>query len=256
MDGALTNTFGVSIYPSSGVGSTRVLAPHSFAQTEQYTDVCGRVGDDSSGGYSITGCPVQDLVASGWRESVLNAQIAFAPQGNFILVGAGRRYHKQFIDPPALPCEVPFPLAHSPGHCAVYRPARDSSVSVELWMVDTSATVPWTPLKVDVNAFSRSGLNVSWLAVDETGTEMVWELGKDVTEGSTSTCTQRVIEYRALPGHATKEPGELVRPPITLPSNCGRNFGPATFSPNRTGAMPGLRSPGASSPRGRVKPFQ
>ena len=246
--GSLETTWGVSIYPSSGVGGTRVLGTHGFPETEQINDVCSRIADYS------TGCPTEDLVGSGWREFVKSTQIAFAPQGNFILVGANRRYHEQYIDPPSVPCIIPL---YTAAHCAVYRPARDSSVGVDLWMVDTSATAgPWTPLKVDATAYNRIGLNVSWLAVDETGTEMVWELGKDVDNGSTFSCTQRVIEYRALPGHATIAPGELVRPAITLPSNCGRKFGPATFSPYRAGTRPVKRTPRASSPRRRGQAFK
>ncbi len=234
--GAGNTSIVVDLYPNDPAGIRKTLTSQLFPFTQVTSDVCSRTLDDAQGNYNPSSCPPQDLVGSGWIESTQNARVAFAPQGNFVLLGVNRRYAEQYIDPPILPCSF-IPVGGSVnqnGHCAYYRPARDSSVSVELWLVDTSGTRSWQQLKVTPASTARSGLNVSWLAIDETGTEIVWELGKDLHDGQTYTCTQRVIEYLALPGHPTVQPGGTTRPSIALPDDaCSRKFGQATFSPYR-----------------------
>ena len=223
--------FNVDLYPNDAVGIRRTLTPSPlFAYSELIGDVCTHWLATNVGQ-----CSESEKTASGWREQV-GMIPAFAPQGNFVLLGVNRRWHEQIVDSPSGSVPCTWPPLYDPGYCATYLPARDSSVSVELWLADTSsASRPWTRLTIDASVFTRSGLNVSWLAIDETGTEMVWELGKDVSVGSTFTCTGRVIEYRALPGHATVPAGVLLRPPVILPDGCGRKFGPATFAPYRAG---------------------
>jgi hypothetical protein len=166
---------------------------------------------------------------------------AYAPQGDFVLQAIDYHFQSQH---------------YAGGYDANGRlvptdQARDTSESLELWKVDTIAGA--TPLQLPVaddGGTSRPGLMVEWVAINEEGTEFVWQIGKSVRDGNTGTftCTQRVIEYRALPGHPTVQPGRLVRSAIPQPDvrNC-QSFGAATFSPTRIGSP--ARS---SSQRNRV----
>lgn len=106
-------------------------------------------------------------------------------------------------------------------------------MSVALYLVDTTATTPWKPVPIDVLSGSnvKPGVNVSWLAINETGTELVWEVAKDYSDGAGSACTQLTIEYIRLPyGPPPALPGAVKSVPRPNSTNCGA-FGPATFSP-------------------------
>jgi subtilase family protein len=224
------------LLPNDASGYDRVLPAQTFQETGVTNQTCSMAADDpNTGQWDPSGClntpqPNPLVVTSGWTQGVRSVQSAFAPQGNFVLIGVNFRWSEQIIDPPSVPCTPRFPDGIiAPGHCATYHPARDSSSSVELWMVDTTGINAWVPLNIQ----GVSGLNVDWLAVNETGTEMVWELAKDVNNGSGRTCTNRVIEFRALLGHPTVPVGNPVRPSIQLPNSCSRSFGPASFAPFR-----------------------
>lgn len=243
----IVNGGSARLLPNDASGYDRVLPTQTFPGTGVTNEVCTMAAiDTETGQWDPFGClsgprPNPYVVVSGWTEGVRSTQAAFAPQGDFILIGVNFRWSEQIIDPPSVPCTPRFADGIiRPAYCATYRPGRDSSSSVELWMVDTSGTKPWQPLNIQ----GVSGLNVDWVAVNETGTEMVWELAKDVNNGSGRTCTNRVIEYRALPGHPTVSAGSLVRSPIQLPDGCSRSFGPATFAPFRgTSTGSGLKAP-------------
>lgn len=168
---------------------------------------------------------------------------AFAPQGNFILHGANYRFQSHQVTN----------RYGSDGRLVTTEAPRDTSSSLELWKVDTASGAVPRQLRVgDAGEFARDGLSVEWLAIDETGTEFVWQIGRSVSDetNGTQTCKQRAIEYRALPGHPTVQEGRLVRPAIPLPDvvRC-QSFGPATFSPYRAGSPPSPRSllPGSRS---------
>ena len=156
---------------------------------------------------------------------------AFAPQGNFVLQGVNYRFKSANFAP----------TYGVSGQLVLVGAAQDSSVSLELWKVDTaSGSVPQQLPIDDAGARTRDGLSAEWVAIAETGTEFVWQIGRFRMNGNTVGCTQRAIEYRALPSHPTVQAGQLLRPAIALPDadQC-RSFGPATFSPFMTpGATP------------------
>lgn len=240
--------WGVDLYPNDASGYRRVLPTQAFPVAQAQSLVCSRVYDNPNDGtWDPFTCPDYERVPSGWTESVKSTAAAFAPQGDFVLIAANQRFSEQIVDLASVPCTW-FPL-YDPGHCATYRTPRDSSVSVNLWLVDTSGTKPWQPLKVTSTSMVRLGLNASWLAIDESGTEVVWELGKHVLANGVKTCTQRVIEYIALPGHPTVAPGNLVRTSIPIPDGCDRYFGPATFAPTRIAGVKSIRASNQAADR-------
>jgi hypothetical protein len=240
----------VDLYPNKASGLRRTLTPSQpFSFAELWTDVCTIVPDNPEGGYNAGLCQWPYITGSGWRESVSDTQIAYAPQGNFVLVGANRRFHEEIVYPPSVPCTIP--PYDDPAHCATFLPERDSSVSVELYMVDTRAGAhPWQQIPVSI---SSTGVNVKWLAIDETGTELVWELGKDVSNATTKSCTQRVIEYIALPNHPSQPAGSLLKsvalPDVPIAAHC-QSFGTATFSPFK--ATPGSANTAVRKARTRA----
>ena len=219
--------WGVDLYPAKVGGYRRTLAASpTFLTTSLVSDVCTRILIAEG-----AACQPSDVTGSGWVESASNAQLAFAPQGNAVYVAVNRRWHEQIIYGPSQPCTW-YPY-YDPGKCATYLPARDSSVSVSLYLVDTTGTTPWKPVSIDILSGSnvKSGVNVSWLAIDETGTELVWEVAKDYSDGAGSSCTQHTIEYLRLPnGSPPTLPGAIKSVPRPNSTNCGA-FGPATFSP-------------------------
>lgn len=160
---------------------------------------------------------------------------AYAPQGDFVLQGINYHLLSQH---------------YAAGYDSLGRliptdEPRDTTESLELWKVDTlTGASPLQLVISDSGATSRPGLMAEWIAVNETGTEFVWQIGKAIRDLNTGTftCTQRVIEYRALPGHPTMAPGKLVRSAIPQPnSNRCRSFGAASFSPTRLAPSAGLR---------------
>lgn len=155
---------------------------------------------------------------------------AYAPQGDFVLQGINYHYLSQHYAG----------AYSSSGQLVPTDAPRDTSVSLELWKVDTaSGAIPQQLPISDGGALSRPGLLVEWVAIDETGTEFVWQIGKSIKDVNTGTfsCTERVIEYRALPGHPNVVAGKLVRPVIPQPdSDQCQSFGAASFSPTRIGA--------------------
>lgn len=187
-------------------------------------------------------CPDSAVTFIGSAENPL-AVSALAPQGDFVLIGINYRMQSQSYGP----------VYGSTGNLVLTTAnMRDTSASFELWRVDTvslrdKSRLP-RPVKVSFaspfNEYSRDQLEIAWLAIDETGTEIVWELRKrfsDFTAG-VFRCTNRVVEYRALAGHSpttvggvAPEEGALLGT-IPLPDlnrRCPSSFGPATFSPFR-----------------------
>jgi hypothetical protein len=171
---------------------------------------------------------------------------ALAPQGDFALVGINYRFQSQSYAQIYSKSGTLIPTTDN---------MRDTSVSIELWRVDSlslhensrqATQVKLENIPVNGDGYSRDGLEIAWLAIDETGTELVWELQKRFSDytGNAFTCTNRVIEYRALKGHAPNsvagiqlpvEEGTLLRQ-VQLPNlnrKCTSSFGPATFTPYR-----------------------
>ena len=237
----------IDLIPATPAGYRRTLATSpSFPTTAVLTDVCTRTVNRA-----VTTCAPGDSTTSGWVESASRAQLAFAPQGNAVYVAVNRRWREEIINPPSVPCS----WSTGAGYCATRLPVRDSSVSVSLYMVDTSAGKPWTPVAINFLTGNNMvpGVNVSWLAIDETGTELVWELGKDVSDGSGSSCTQHEIQYIRLPNNtAFGSPGVSKSVPRPDGITC-QAFGPATFSPLRVPWQPLARSR-APSRAGRRRP--
>lgn len=201
-------------------------------------------------------CPDSAVTFIGSAENPLGVS-ALAPQGDFVLIGINYRMQSQSYGP----------VYGSTGNLIpTTANMRDTSASFELWRVDTASLRDKTrmpqPVKVffapTFNEYSRDGLEIAWLAIDETGTEIVWELRKRFSDftGGVFRCTNRVVEYRALAGHlpvnvgeVAPEEGALLRaiPLPDLTRRCPSSFGPATFSPFRgTTASTGGGAAGAT----------
>ena len=243
---------GAILQPMYAKFPVNLMAPSTFSQRPiRWLEAMSRYRATTSGApnfaYDLCAERISEperasLDLSRWRIAINGAEpvradtidrfvAAFAPQGNFVLQGVNYRFKSANFAP----------TYGVSGQLVLVGAAQDSSVSLELWKVDTaSGSVPQQLPIDDAGARTRDGLSAEWVAIAETGTEFVWQIGRFRMNGNTVGCTQRAIEYRALPSHPTVQAGQLLRPAIALPdANQCRSFGPATFSPFMTpGATP------------------